>query len=487
MEHIMITAKELNTLGLPADPRLMSLALKLVNSALARGSGEETDHPAKLEAMRAAIRALAAEPESMLNHEPLGPLARMFTELFPDGAGFTPREPPAPWKQWGSVDVEEEAVRQMENACRIPGAVRGALMPDAHTGYGLPIGGVLAVKNAVIPYAVGVDIACRMRLTVLDMPLARLFTHRDEFITAIERETRFGMGSGFEKNARRVHPVMDEDWNVSPITRVNRDKAWKQLGSSGGGNHFVEFGELQMKVPARMGETELMPGSYLALLSHSGSRGTGESVALHYSERAMSLRPRLPDSLRRLAWLDSDSEEGREYWAAMQLMGRYAAANHELIHAHVLKALGAQELTHVENHHNFAWKEEHGGESVIVHRKGATPADTGRLGIVPGSMCSPAFVVRGKGCEEALCSCSHGAGRLMSRAAAFRQFKRADMDALLRENGVELLSAGLDEAPMVYKDIHAVMTAQHDLVDILATFQPRLVKMARDEPRHKRR
>ena len=366
-------------------------------------------------------------------------------------------------------------------------AARGALMPDAHTGYGLPIGGVLAVRNAVIPYAVGVDIACRMRLTVLDMPLSRLFEHRDAFIMAIERETRFGMGAGFEKNARRLHPVMDEDWNVSPITRINRDKAWKQLGSSGGGNHFVEFGELKVEFPARIGDVQLTPGSYLALLSHSGSRGTGERVALHYSERAMSLCPRLPDSLRRLAWLDLDGEAGQEYWAAMQLMGRYASANHELIHAHVLKTLGARELTHVENHHNFAWKEEHDGESVIVHRKGATPADAGRLGIVPGSMCSPAFIVRGKGCEEALCSCSHGAGRIMSRAAAFRQLKRADMDALLKENGVELLSAGLDEAPMVYKDIHAVMAAQRDLVDILATFRPRLVKMSPDEPRRKRR
>lgn len=483
MEHIMILAKELNTLGLPNDPRLMPLALKLVNTALARGEGTEPEY----EAMRDAIRALTSAPESMLDHEPLGPLARLFRELFPAGTGFVPRETPAPWKQWGGVEVEDEAVRQMENACRIPAAVRGALMPDAHTGYGLPIGGVLAVKNAVIPYAVGVDIACRMRLTVLDMPVSRLSEHREDFISAIERETRFGLGAGFEKDARRVHPVMDEDWNVSPVTRVNKDKAWKQLGSSGGGNHFVEFGELHVDSPAPVGEAVLAPGVYLALLSHSGSRGTGENVALHYSERAMSLHPDLPDGLRRLAWLDLDGAEGREYWAAMQLMGLYASANHELIHAHVLKALGARELTHVENHHNFAWEEQHDGETVIVHRKGATPADAGRLGVVPGSMCSPAFVVRGRGCEEALCSCSHGAGRAMSRAAAFRQLKRADMDALLRENGVELLSAGLDEAPMVYKDIHMVMAAQRDLVDILATFRPRLVKMAQDQPRRKRR
>ena len=485
MKH-MISAKELNRLGLPDDPRLMPLALKLANTFQACGAdGGRSDETAH-ENICDAIRTLASAPETMLNHEHLGSLAGLFMELFPDGSDFTPRETPAPWRQWGNKDVEEEAVRQMENACRIPAAARGALMPDAHTGYGLPIGGVLAVRNAVIPYAVGVDIACRMRLTVLDMPLSRLFEHRDAFIMAIERETRFGMGAGFEKNARRLHPVMDEDWNVSPITRINRDKAWKQLGSSGGGNHFVEFGELKVEFPARIGDVQLTPGSYLALLSHSGSRGTGERVALHYSERAMSLCPRLPDSLRRLAWLDLDGEAGQEYWAAMQLMGRYASANHELIHAHVLKTLGARELTHVENHHNFAWKEEHDGESVIVHRKGATPADAGRLGIVPGSMCSPAFIVRGKGCEEALCSCSHGAGRIMSRAAAFRQLKRADMDALLKENGVELLSAGLDEAPMVYKDIHAVMAAQRDLVDILATFRPRLVKMSPDEPRRKR-
>ena len=308
-----------------------------------------------------------------------------------------------------------------------------------------------------------------------------------DLIAAIKQETRFGVGAAFEKEYRRDHPVMEEDWAVSPVTRVNRDKAWKQLGSSGGGNHFVEFGELHLDEAARIGERELTPGTYLALLSHSGSRGTGEAVALHYSQRAMSLHPDLPEELRRLAWLSLDREEGQEYWAAMQLMGRYASANHELIHRHILKALGCCALTHVENHHNFAWLEEHDGEQVVVHRKGATPADKGRLGVVPGSMCSPAFVVRGKGREDALCSCSHGAGRLMSRAAAFRQFTQEDLAAVLRENGVELLSAGLDESPMAYKDIRAVMKAQQDLVDILAVFHPRLVKMAKSEARRKGR
>ena len=178
-----------------------------------------------------------------------------------------------------------------------------------------------------------------------------------------------------------------------------------------------------------------------------------------------------------------DSSDGQEYWAAMQLMGRYASASHELIHGHVIAAIGAQALTHVENHHNFAWEETHDGGRVIVHRKGATPAHAGQLGVVPGSMTAPGFVVRGKGSEASLCSCSHGAGRAMSRAAAFRQLRREDWEAILRDNGVELLSGSLDESPQAYKDIHAVMAAQRDLVDILAEFRPRLVKMAPDEPR----
>lgn len=483
----MMTSKELNNLGLPLDPQLMPLGMKLTNSVLAHVPDWTYAGKSGHEAMREAIRDLCVSPEHMADHETLGPLAKLFMELYPNGPDMTPRESPAPWKQWGCMEVEEEAVRQMEKACLLPVTVRGALMPDAHTGYGLPIGGVLAVRNAVIPYAVGVDIACRMRLTVLDTPVERLSTHREDFIAAIKQETRFGVGAAFEKEYRRDHPVMEEDWAVSPVTRVNRDKAWKQLGSSGGGNHFVEFGELHLDEAARIGERELTPGTYLALLSHSGSRGTGEAVALHYSQRAMSLHPDLPEELRRLAWLSLDREEGQEYWAAMQLMGRYASANHELIHRHILKALGCCALTHVENHHNFAWLEEHDGEQVVVHRKGATPADKGRLGVVPGSMCSPAFVVRGKGREDALCSCSHGAGRLMSRAAAFRQFTQEDLAAVLRENGVELLSAGLDESPMAYKDIRAVMKAQQDLVDILAVFHPRLVKMAKSEARRKGR
>jgi tRNA-splicing ligase RtcB len=205
-------------------------------------------------------------------------------------------------------------------------------------------------------------------------------------------------------------------------------------------------------------------------------------VCDHYSKLAFSQFPDLPSELKRLAWLSLDSQEGQEYWAAMELMGRYAAANHALIHRHVAGNLGAQVLLDLENHHNFAWKERHvvkGVErEVIVHRKGATPAGEGVLGIIPGSMASPGFVVSGKGNPESLHSASHGAGRVMSRTAAMKKFNWKDVKGLLRERGVTLISAGLDEVPMVYKDIRAVMAAQSDLVTILGQFDPKLVKMA---------
>jgi tRNA-splicing ligase RtcB len=350
-------------------------------------------------------------------------------------------------------------------------------MPDAHVGYGLPIGGVLATRDAVIPYAVGVDIACRMKMTVLDLPVNTLANETARLTSAIQRETRFGMGATFR--SPRQHDVMDEDWKVTAVTSRMKDRARAQLGTSGSGNHFVEFGELTI-----IGETVgLPPGKYLALLSHSGSRGTGAQVAQHYSRLARELHPELPRELSHLAWLDLSTEAGQEYWAAMELMGRYAAANHAVIHAHMARALGVEVLLDIENHHNFAWRERHqlpdGSEAdLIVHRKGATPAGTGVLGIIPGSMGTPGYVVRGKGVAASLNSAAHGAGRRMSRTKAKAIFNWEVAQQFLRERGVTLLSAGLDEVPMAYKDIDEVMAAQSDLVDPLARFEPRLVKMA---------
>ena len=170
---------------------------------------------------------------------------------------------------------------------------------------------------------------------------------------------------------------------------------------------------------------DLEPGEYMALLTHSGSRGTGAQVCQHYSRIAMDRHADLPKELKHLAWLSLDDADGQEYWAAMNLMGRYAAANHALIHKHIAKKLGAHVILDIENHHNFAWKETHvvNGEEreVIVHRKGATPAG-GRAGDIPASMASPGYVVRGKGSPESLNSASHGAGRVMSRTKAMQSF-----------------------------------------------------------------
>jgi len=416
------------------------------------------------------LKAIVANPALFAEDPMRKELAKAIVNAPPP-----PRTEPIKYRQWGE-GLEHEAVMQMEKACLVPVAVAGALMPDAHVGYGLPIGGVLATENTVIPYAVGVDIACRMKMTVLDIPARELQKHQDRLTRAIEAETRFGVGASFKN--RRQHEVLDADWSVSPVTNQNKDRAWSQLGTSGSGNHFVEFGLFTAH-----GEIHgLAPGTYVALLSHSGSRGTGAAVCDHYSKIAFSQFPDLPSELKRLAWLSLDSQEGQEYWAAMELMGRYAAANHALIHKHVAANLGAEVLLDLENHHNFAWKERHvinGVEKeVVVHRKGATPAGQGVLGIIPGSMASPGFVVSGKGNPESLNSASHGAGRVMSRTQATKTFEWKKVNAFLREKGVTLISAGLDEVPMVYKNIHEVMAAQSDLVTILGQFDPKLVKMA---------
>lgn len=386
---------------------------------------------------------------------------------------------PVPYTVWGAEDLDEATMEQLRNACRLPVSVRGAQMPDGHVGYGLPIGGVLATRNAVIPYGVGVDIACRMKLSVMPESAGRLDGWRDRLRKALLAETAFGIGASFPRDQRRQHPVMDDPaWeDLPPPLRKLRDRAWEQLGTSGSGNHFVEFGELHLTEPDP--RLPLPPGKYLALLSHSGSRGFGAQVAKYYTSAAMDMTP-LPPPFKHLAWLPLSSHEGQGYWRAMELAGRYASANHDLIHRHVLRAAGLEPAFQVENHHNFAWKEIHNGQEVIVHRKGATPAGAGVLGVIPGTMADPGYLVRGKGNTPSLHSAAHGAGRRMSRNEAKNTLTGKQMRDYLAERGVELISAGVDEAPMAYKDIRQVMESQSDLVEPIATFYPRLVRMAAD-------
>jgi tRNA-splicing ligase RtcB (3'-phosphate/5'-hydroxy nucleic acid ligase) len=459
--------RDLAKLGIPAGP-CAEVAKKLLAQAHAAGRD--------MRSVGDQLRQVAEAPDGFVDDATYAPLARLLLDGASARATFVPRAVDAPYRIWGD-GLEASAVDQLKNACRLPIAAAGALMPDAHQGYGLPIGGVLAAYDAVIPFAVGVDIACRMKLSVLDLPVGTLASGQERLTHALERETSFGVGASFRK--RRQHEVMDADWSVTPVTAALKDRAWAQLGTSGSGNHFVEFGHLTV-LDESVG---LARGEYLALLSHSGSRGSGGQIAQHYSRVARELHRELPQELSHLAWLDLASEAGQEYWAAMELMGRYAAANHALIHAHIARALGVSVLLDIENHHNFAWRERHrladGSEhDVIVHRKGATPAARGVLGVIPGSMGTPGYIVRGLGVAESLNSASHGAGRRMSRTKAKAQFKWEDAQRFLREHGVTLLSGGLDEAPMAYKDIDEVMAAQRDLVEPLARFEPRLVKMA---------
>ena len=386
-----MNSRQLRKLGVPED------CLRIAITAIQQAS--KAEH-LKGKAIKQVIEAVLEKPEAYQDDAHFGQLAR---DIIESRTFVMP--PPIDYATWGS-EIDDAAHGQMKQACGVPLAVAAALMPDAHVGYGLPIGGVLALENAVIPYAVGVDIACRMKLSVLDMPPASLEKQFELYREALEKGTRFGVGQSYE--TPQGHDVMDQDWSITRITREKKDLAWKQLGTSGSGNHFVEFGVLQLAASDEA--LGLEAGQYVALMSHSGSRGTGAAVCSTYSHIARAQLPKRYEDFAYLAWLSLATEEGQDYWAAMNLMGEYAAANHEVIHRLVTKQLGATIIAGVENHHNFAWKEIHAGREMVVHRKGATPAGAGVLGVIPGSMADPAFVVRGKGKMESLASASHGGG-----------------------------------------------------------------------------
>lgn len=379
---------------------------------------------------------------------------------------------------FGEGQIEDGAKNQMAIAMKLPITIGGALMPDAHQGYGLPIGGVLATKNAIIPYGVGVDIGCRMALTVFDIPAESFQKDHDFYKKELIANTKFGAGHGYHGQYKSDHEVLErKEFNITPFIKNLHDKAYSQLGTSGGGNHFVEWGIIEFSEKDEALQIEA--GKYLALLTHSGSRGFGATIAGHYTQLAKTLC-KLPQEARNLAYLDLNSEAGQEYWLAMNLAGDYASACHEVIHNKLVKSVKGNVLAKIENHHNFAWKELWNGEEVIVHRKGATPAGKGVMGIIPGSMTAPGFLVRGKGEMSAINSASHGAGRQMSRTKAIQNITKSEMKEILDKNEVTLIGAGLDEAPMAYKDIHLVMNSQKDLVDVVAKFTPKIVRMADD-------
>lgn len=468
-----ITGTDLLAVGYNEN-EILGLALKLANSNYTEQPKDE---------VVALFKKVKDYPENFLDDQVLEPLATAMIE-----EANAPKDDSIPlienakgYEVYGEKYIEPGAIAQMDIAMKLPVTVAGALMPDAHQGYGLPIGGVLATRNAIIPYGVGVDIGCRMALSVYDIPAEDYILNEAKYKRELIAHTKFGAGHGFHGQYKANHDVIDRpEFGMNKFIKSLQDKAWSQLGTSGGGNHFVEFGIIEFE--ERDEALNIDKGKYVALLTHSGSRGFGATVAGHYTRLAKDLC-KLPREAANLAYLGLDTQEGQEYWIAMNLAGDYASACHQVIHDKMAKAIGAEVLAKVENHHNFAWKEMLDGEEVIVHRKGATPAGKGVMGIIPGSMTAPGFLVRGKGEEASINSASHGAGRQMSRTQAIKSITKAEMKQVLKDHGVTLIGAGRDEAPMAYKNIDMVMSAQTGLVDVVAKFTPKLVRMADDGSR----
>ncbi|MGN6401537.1 MAG: RtcB family protein [Flavisolibacter sp.] len=480
MAKLKLTGKQLRSIGYPEGP-VISVAMNVME--------KNFKHLPEADALE-ILSSILQSPNQYADDKVLGKIAEaLLPKASHVGAGLegaaeiSLNQNGIHFNVFGTENIEQGALHQMYTAAKLPIAVAGALMPDAHQGYGLPIGGVLATENAVIPYGVGVDIGCRMCLSVFDMDPKELTQRENYFTRELNEATLFGSGAMFDKPAD--HEVMyRKEFDQLALLKGLQGRAWKQLGSSGSGNHFVEFGVVEIAEKDEVLGVEA--GKYLGLLSHSGSRALGANIANHYTKIAKEKR-RLPGEASNLAWLPLNEEEGQEYWMAMNLAGDYASACHHIIHAKMAKQLGRQPLKMVENHHNFAWKEMHDGKEVIVHRKGATPADKNVLGIIPGSMTAPGFIVKGLGEEASVNSASHGAGRKMSRTSAIKSITHNQLNEALAKHGVKLLGGGLDEAPFAYKDIHEVMKAQKHLVETVGLFYPKIVKIDGAQPKQWKR
>ena len=459
-----IRAKDLARLGIE-DNVCRSIALDIIAKRCKHHSDEQ---------ILAVLTDVVARPEAFRDDAVWGALAcRLAPEETAQAVKIYDLRPGSQtFAVFGAVHIEQAAIDQMQLVMQLPISVAGALMPDAHAGYGLPVGGVLAADNAVIPYGVGLDIGCGMRLSIFDTKSNFLSRYHSQIVRALNEHTHFGMEGGLP--VVQEHEILDRrEFSDIPFLRPLHRKAVRQLGSSGSGNHFVEFGEVTLDADNSLG---LAAGEYVALLSHSGSRGLGAEIAKYYVQRAHE-QSRLPQHASHLVWLDLATEAGEEYWQCMNLAADYAAACHELIHRNLSRALGIKPVATVANHHNLAWREEIGGRSLIVHRKGAIRAYAGELSVIPGSMSTQGCLVSGKGCEAALNSTSHGAGRAMSRAEAVQTFAPSAMRRQLQERGVTLVGGSIEECSDAYKSIDMVMASQSEQVKIEGRFMPRIVRM----------
>lgn len=384
---------------------------------------------------------------------------------------------PAPISIWGDVgtDIEYGALTQMQTVASIPPSLRGAMMPDAHVGYGMPIGGVIAMDNAVSPGFVGFDIACRVMVTILDILPDDFLADREWFASIMREESAFGKDASFYGSKQRSHYVMDDPlWRELVPLRNLKNVAQRQLGSSGGGNHFFDA-----VIGTVLAETSWLPlptgDNFVAIMTHSGSRGTGHKLATYYTRLAKQYTATIARGIPSgYEWLDINTEWGQEYLSVMRLMGDYASANHHLIHEHFMKSAGVMPIAQYENHHNFAWVDHDG---IVVHRKGATPAGYGIPGIIPGTSGTPSYIVFGLGNEESIESSSHGAGRPFSRTEAKRRHDENFVNEWMQYNDIMTFGLSPDETLLAYKDIDRVMELQSDLVVPVAKMYPKIVIM----------
>ena len=462
-----IKPKKLNRLGY-TDNIARSMVTEIVAKHCKHKSEEE---------IIATLLNLQKHPESYKEDHIWRKVAEILSPSKIEVSTYELHATPLPYAIYGQENIDQLAISQMEMAMRLPITVSGALMPDGCAGYGLPIGGVLATTDdVVIPYAVGKDIGCRMSLTILDAGADFLEKHQDRAVEALISNTAFGLDGILP--FKQYHALFDKsEFREIPILKKLREKAVRQLGSSGKGNHFVDICEIELP---HTNAINLPEGKYVGILSHSGSRGLGAAIADYYTTIAKETC-RLPRQAGPFAWLSLKSDAGQEYWKCMEIAGEYSAINHEFIHYNVAKALRLKPLMTVSNHHNFAWRETlPDGQKVIIHRKGATPAHCGELGIIPGSMATPGYIVSGSGYANSLNSASHGAGRKMSRLDAKNSISHYALKKYLAEKNVTLIGGTTEEAPQAYKDINSVMESQKELVNIEGTIIPRIVRMSEE-------
>lgn len=462
-----IKPKELKRLGYTDD-----IARSMVTEIVAKHCKHTSE-----EEIIATLQDLHKHPENYKDDNVWGKVAEVLSPSKVEVSTYELRATSLPYAIYGAEDIDQLAKSQMEMAMRLPITVSGALMPDGCAGYGLPIGGVLVTTdNVVIPYAVGKDIGCRMSLTILDAEADFLERHQDRAVEALINNTAFGLDGILPY--KQYHPLFDRsEFKDIPILKKLREKAVRQLGSSGKGNHFVDICEVELPPTNALNIPE---GNYIGILSHSGSRGLGAAIADYYTAIAKETC-KLPRQAGPFAWLSLNTEAGQEYWKCMEIAGEYSAVNHDCIHYNVTKALRLKPLVNVSNHHNFAWHDTlSDGRKVIVYRKGATPAHLGELGIIPGSMATPGYIVSGKVNAESLYSASHGAGRTMTRLDAKNSISRYALRKYLAEKNVILIGGTTEEAPQAYKDINSVMESQKELVNIEGTIIPRIVRMSKE-------